>query len=291
MTRPHDPLAGAFLGLLAFGLYSGYDIAIKFLGSGYNSLQIMFFSGLLAFPLVLAQALFSKDQGSLKPKLPGWMALRTVVVIGNGLFGTYAFATLPLAQCYAIFFCMPMLIALLGVPLLGEKIDLPRGAAVILGLIGVMIALNPWAEGPGAGLQWAHAAAFAGAGFGAMNYTILRRTGGTERTAVLLLYPMLAQLAVVTLALPFVYVPMPMADLAVTGFMALVGVAGSLVIIAAYRRARAIVVAPMQYSQIIWGALFGFLLFDEGLSLSLILGTGLIILSGLIIVSRQDRPT
>lgn len=284
MSRPHNPLTGALLGLTAFGLFTGYDISVKFLGAGYNSFQIMFFSGLLAFPLVAAYALFSRDQGSLKPRHPGWMALRTAVIIGNGVLGTYAFATLPLAQSYAIFFCMPLFIALLGVPLLGEKIDLARGFAVILGLVGVVIALDPGA----ARLEWAHAAAFGAAALGAMNYTILRRTGGAERTVVLMLYPMVAQLAVVTLALPFVYQPMPMRDLAVTGFMALAGVAGSIVIIAAYRRARAIIVAPMQYSQIIWAAILGAVLFDEALTLPLALGTGLIILSGILIVAGQD---
>ena len=287
MSRPHNSVAGALLGLLAFGLFAGYDMSVKFLGGGYNSFQIMFFAGLMAFPMVTAFALFSGDQGSLKPRQPRWMALRTLVILGNGIFGTYAFATLPLAQCYAIFFCMPLFIALLGVPLLGEKIDFLRGFAVILGLIGVMIALNPAT----ARLEWAHLAAFLASGFGAMNYTILRKTGGTERTVVLMLYPMVAQLAVVSLVMPFVYVPMPLGDMALTAFMALAGVAGSFAVIAAYRRARAIVVAPMQYSQIIWAAIFGALLFGETMSLPTILGTGLIILSSILIVARQDRPT
>ena len=287
MSRPHNSVAGALLGLLAFGFFAGFDISVKFLGGGYNSFQIMFFSGLMAFPLVMAYALFSGDQGSLRPRQPRWMALRTLVILGNGILGTYAFATLPLAQCYAIFFCMPLFIALLGVPLLGERIDLLRGLAVIIGLIGVMIALNPTT----ARLEWAHLAAFLASGFGAMNYTILRKTGGTERTVVLMMYPMVAQLAVVSLAMPFVYVPMPLGDMALTAFMALAGVAGSLVIIAAYRSARAIVVAPMQYSQIIWAAVVGAVLFDETMSQPTIVGTGLIIVSGILIVARQDRLT
>ncbi len=287
MSRPHNSVAGALLGLLAFGLYAAFDICVKFLGGGYNSFQIMFFSGLMAFPLVMAYALFSGDQGSLKPRQPRWMALRTLVILGNGILGTYAFATLPLAQCYAIFFCMPLFIALLGVPLLGERIDLVRGLAVILGLIGVMIALNPAT----ARLEWAHLAAFLAAGFGAMNYTLLRKTGGTERTVVLMMYPMVAQLAVVSLVMPFVYVPMPLGDMALTAFMGLAAVAGSFAIIAAYRSARAIVVAPMQYSQIIWAAVVGAVLFGETMSLPTIIGTALIILSGIVIVARQDRLT
>ena len=124
-----------------------------------------------------------------------------------------------------------------------------------------------------------------------MNYTLLRKTGGTERTVVLMMYPMVAQLAVVSLVMPFVYVPMPLGDMALTAFMGVAAVAGSFAIIAAYRSARAIVVAPMQYSQIIWAAVVGAVLFGETMSLPTIMGTALIILSGIVIVARQDSPT
>jgi S-adenosylmethionine uptake transporter len=284
MSRPHNPLVGATLGLLAFGLYAGYDISIKFLGGDYSSFQIMFFAGLMAFPMVVTHALFSKDQGSLKPKQPGLQAVRTFVVVVNGVLGTYAFANLPLAQCYAIFFCMPLFITLLGIPLLGERIDFVRGAAVLCGFVGVLIAVNP----SGVELVWAHAAAIVATAFGALNYTLLRRTGGVERTAVLMLYPMVAQLVFVTIAMPFVYQPMPLRDMAITAFMGLVLVLGSLCVIAAYRSARAIVVAPMQYSQIIWAAIFGAFLFGETLTTQLVIGIGLIIASGLVVVARQD---
>ena len=228
-------------------LFACYDVSIKFLGGGYNALQILFFATLMGIPVVFAYALWSRDQGSLKPVFPGWMALRTAGIILNGIFGTYAFATLPLAQCYAIFFTMPIFIALFAVPMLGERIDPVRGGAVVVGLLGVVVALNPGASP----LVPAHGAALLAAVLGSLNYIILRKTGGQERSVVLLIYPMLATLAVVAVALPFVYVPMPLHDLSLTAAMALFAFVGYLLIIEAYRRARAIVVAPMQYSQIL----------------------------------------
>lgn len=286
MPRPQNPLTGALFGLAAFGLYAGYDISVKFLGAGYSAFQIIFFAGILGLPLMMVFAMADKDQGSLRPVRPGILAFRVVVVVFNGIIGPYAFANLPLAQCYAIFFTMPIFITLLAVPMLGERIDLVRGMAVLLGLVGVIVALDPAA----APLQIAHLAALLGAMSGALNYVLIRKTGGTERTIVLMLYPMIAQTLVLALIVPFHYQPMPLADLAVTGFMGATLVTGSILIIAAYRRARAIIVAPMQYSQIFWGTLFGILLFDEGLSLPTMIGTALIILAGVIIVARQDKP-
>lgn len=280
-------LNGALLGLLGMGLFAASDISIRFLGEGYNPFQVIFFAGLMSVPLIAGFAMVDPTPGPLRPALPGLMALRCLVVVVNGVAGTYAFANLPLAQSYAIFFTMPFFIALLSALVLGERIDILRGVAVVAGLAGVIIALDPGA----AVLKWAHAAALIGAILGAGNYVIIRKTGGQERTLVMILYPLMLQLATAALVLPFVYQPMPLRDLGLTALMATVALLGYFAIIAAYRRAPGIVVAPMQYSQIIWAAIFGAILFGEVISLRTWIGTAVIIASGIVIVWRQDRLT
>jgi S-adenosylmethionine uptake transporter len=285
VAKPSN-LNGALLGLLGMGLFAVSDITVRFLGDGYNTFQIIFFAGLMSVPLIAGFAMADPTPGPLRPVLPKLMALRCVVVVVNGVFGTYAFANLPLAQAYAILFTMPIFIALLSTLFLGEKIDLWRGLAVVVGLAGVLVALDPGR----ATLDWAHAAALAASVVGAGNYVIIRKTGGAERTVVMILYPLMVQLAVAALVLPFVYTPMPFRDLALTAVMATAAFAGYFAIIAAYRRAPGIVVAPMQYSQIIWAAIFGALLFNEKMSGQTMLGVAIIIAAGIVIVSRQDTP-
>jgi S-adenosylmethionine uptake transporter len=280
-------LRGALFGLAAMSLYAGYDISVKFLGGNYSAFQIMFFAFVFAVPLMMGQMAFDPTPGTYRPKLPRLTALRVVIAIVNGLLGTYAFATLPLAQCYAIFFTMPLLITLLAVPILGEPISLARGLAVLAGLVGVVIALEPGAEP----LRLPHLAAMAAAATGALNYVILRKAGAVERPAVLIIYPMLGQLAVTALILPFVYVPMPLADLAISGLMALFLIAGSFLIVAAYNRAPAILVAPMQYCQIIWAALASAVLFLEPISPATWAGLALVIGSGLYILTAAKTDT
>lgn len=284
MAKPSN-LNGALLGLLGMGLFAVADITIRFLGEGYDTFQIIFFAGLMSVPLIAGFAMADPTPGPLRPVLPRLMALRCVVVVVNGILGTYAFANLPLAEAYAIFFTMPIFITLLSALFLGEKIDLWRGMAVVAGLAGVLVALDPGRTT----LEWAHAAALAGAVTGAGNYVIIRKTGGAERTVVMILYPLMVQLVVAALALPFVYTPMPFRDLAMTAVMATVAFAGYFAIIAAYRRAPGIVVAPMQYSQIIWAAIFGALLFDETMSGQTVVGVAIIVAAGIVIVSRQDK--
>ncbi len=279
-------LTGALLGLVAFGMFASVDMSIKFLGAGYSPFQIIFFVTLMSCPVALGYAMADGAEQSLRPRRPGLMALRCAGVLVNAVLGTYAFTVLPLAQCYAIFFTMPLFIAVLAVPVLGERIDFVRGIAVVAGLVGVLVALDPGQ----ATLQWGHLAALVAAMLGAANYLIIRMTGGTERAVVLQIYPLLLQLAVAAAILPMVYVPMPLADLGLTALMGLAGFAGYLLIIAAYRRAPTIVVAPMQYSQIIWAAIFGALFIDEVMSGQTIFGTAVIIIAGIVIVARQDAP-
>ncbi len=276
-------LRGAILALTAFGLYALYDVTTKYLGGAYSPLQVLFVAGTFALPMVLAQLLTLG--GGLRPVLPGWMALRVVVALVNGVLGAYAFAVLPLAEAYAVFFTMPLLIALLGVPMLGEAMDLRRGLAILAGLVGVIVALRPGQVPVTAG----HLAALAAAALGAANYVILRRTGGIERPVVLMFWPMLVQWAATGLAMPFVWTPMPLPHLGLSLLMAVELVAGGLVIIAAYRAAPVIVVAPMQYSQILWGVLFGTLLFAETLDLPTAIGIGIIIASGLVILTHRPH--
>jgi S-adenosylmethionine uptake transporter len=84
---------------------------------------------------------------------------------------------------------------------------------------------------------------------------------------------------------------MPVEHLGLTAVMAFLGMVGGLGIIAAYRAAPAVIVAPMQYSQIVWAALYGWLFFDEGVDLYTAVGSAVIIASGIYIVLRESTPS
>ncbi len=286
MPAKPSNLIGAMLSLAAFGVYATHDVFIKFLGGSYSPFQLIFFSGLLGFPLVTLALMRDRTDGNLIPKHPFWTGIRTTTAVLNAFLGFYAFSVLPLAQCYAIFFTMPILITLMAIPLLGEKVGPHRGAAIVLGLLGVVVVLRPGEADLGLG----HLAALAAALLGAATSVIVRKVGQSERAVVLMLYPMMANFIVMGLALPFVYVPVPPQHFAMMAGMAALGLVGGALIIAAYRRAPAVIVAPMQYSQIIWALLYGSLFFGESIDTNTAIGTAVIIASGIYIVLREDTP-
>lgn len=278
-------LRGALYALLAFAIFATHDVVVKMLGSHYSAVQIIFFSVLLGFPLATIMLMNDRTDGNLRPRHPWWTALRTISAVITGVSAFYAFSVLPLAQTYSIFFAAPLLITLLAIPILGEKVGIRRGLAIVVGLIGVLIVLRPGA----APLSLGHGAALTAAVFSSLASVIVRKIGQDERSVVLLIYPMMANFVVLGLALPFVYKPMPIVHLGMIGIIAAFGFVAMLLVIAAYRSAEAVIVAPMQYSQMIWAAIFGALIFDETPDAFTLIGASVIIVSGIYIVLREER--
>lgn len=286
MTPNPSNLRGALLALLSFGFFSSADVIVKYVGASYSPFQNIFFSTLFGFPLVAMLLMSDRAEENLIPHRPKLSLLRAGLVVVNALCGFYAFAVLPMSQAYPIFFSAPLMITVFAIPLLGEKVGLHRGIAVVVGLIGVVIVVRPG----GAHFGLGHAAALLAAMFYAINSILLRMMGQSERSVVIMLYPMLGNFVVSGLALPFVYKPLPIEHLGLLAAMSAIGFVAGLVMIAAYRRAPAGIVAPMQYSQIIWGVLFGAVFFSETADWVTFLGTGIIIASGFYIVQREGKP-
>ena len=282
-TENPSNLKGALFALAAFSLYATHDVVVKVLGATYTTFQIIFFSVLLSFPLVVLTLMRDTQSGTLLPVHPWWTALRTGAAIITGLSVFYAFTVLPLAQVYTILFAMPLLITILSIPILGEKVGFHRWAAVVVGLIGVLVVLRPGSAQLGIG----HAAALIAACASALASVIVRKIGREERSTVLILYPMMANFVLMAGVLPFVYEPMPIEHLGLVAVMASVAYAAGLMLITAYKMADAAVVAPMQYSQIIWAAIFGAVFFMEAPDQTTWIGAGIVIASGLYIVVRE----
>ncbi len=276
---------GALIALLAFAVFSTHDIIVKFLGAIYSPVQIVFFSVLFGFPWVTLMLIRDTSSGNLRPRHPWWMALRTVATMATAISAFYAFTVLPLAQVYAFLFAAPLLITILSIPILGERVRLRRWIAVLVGLGGVLVVLRPGAEP----LTLGHLAALIAAIGGALASIIVRKIGKDERSVALLIFPMMTNFVVMGAVLPFVYVPMEpmhMGGIAVMSIMALIA---SALVIEAYKAGEAVIVAPMQYSQIIWASLFGLTIFGEQMDAMTLLGAVIIIGSGIYIVLREGR--
>ncbi|MEP2781539.1 MAG: DMT family transporter [Pseudoruegeria sp.] len=282
--KPSNNIQGALFALAAFAVYATHDVFVKQLGANYSPIQILFFSGLLGFPIVSLMLVGDTTQGNLRPVHPWWMTVRCATTLIGATAGVFAFSSLPLAQAYAILFASPLIITILSIPILGEKVGAHRWGAVFVGLVGVIIVLRPGDATLGVG----HIAGLIAALSASTNSVVVRKIGQEERSVVLMMYPMISNFLILGAALPFVYVPMPATDFAMTGIIAGGAFLAMMLLIKAYRLGEAAIVAPMQYSQIIWASIFGYVLFNEQLDRATIIGTAVIIASGLYIVFREN---
>lgn len=278
-------IKGALLALAGFAIFATHDVIVKYLGASYSPFQIVFFSVIFGFPLFSFMLVRDSNADTMRPRHPWWTAARTGSIIVSSVCVFYAFSVLPLAQTYSILFTVPLIITLLSIPVLGERVGVHRGAAVLTGLAGVLIAVRPGVSD----FTLGHAAAFIGAFTAAFASIIVRKIGRNERSLVLLLYPMLGSFLVMGSLMPFAYKPMPLDDLVASAILAALSFIALNCMIGAYKAGEAVVVAPMQYSQILWATVYGILFFNEIPDLPTVTGAVVIIASGIYIVLRENR--
>ena len=278
-------VAGPLIALLGFASYALHDVLVRILGETYHVAQVMFFMGLFSFPMVVVMLMRDPRPGTLRAAHPWLASLRAVSAVAAAGFGFYAFTVLPLATVYAMLFATPLLITLLSIPVLGERVGLHRGAAIVLGLVGVLVVLRPGAEPVTLG----HLAGIGSALAASINGVIVRKISRDERAEVMVLMPMMAMVLATGAVMPWVYVPPALDDLAVMMVVATLGFLGMLCTVNAYRLAAAATVAPMQYSQMLWAVFYGAVLFGESLTIWTFVGAAMIIGSGLYILFRESQ--
>ncbi|MEI6559317.1 MAG: DMT family transporter [Rhodospirillaceae bacterium] len=225
----------------------------------------------------------------------GWRLLvtaRALPQLGRGtlLFGSSvlfitALRQLPLADAAAVGFVAPLMVTALSIPLLGESVERQRWLAVLAGFAGVLVVVRPG----GAGFSLASLLPVASAGCWAVSLIMTRRLAATESPLTTLLYTGLTGLALSSLLLPGLWRPPDSADwlllVAAGGLYAL----GQFLLLKAFYTAHASLLAPFQYSQILWSTAIGFLCFGTLPDLATAAGAAAIIASGLYVWRRERR--
>lgn len=285
--RPHavsgrSNLRAILIVLISFAIFSGTDVTVKLLADGLPVPQVTFMVTVVALTLCILQSLVSGNRRDLLPRYPRLAIVRAVLLSLDTLLIYYAFAHLSLSEAYMLAFLTPILVALLAAVLLGERMSTLAWSGVILGFAGVTLALRPGI----APLNLGHAAAIASALCFAVSLVMLRRAKAAESdTALVVSFMVMLALvaAIVTLASGgFVQPSGHDLLLALGGGVMMFG--GHMGLVKAFRLGDASVVAPFQYSQIIWGCLFGLVIFETPVEPFTLAGAVIIIFSGWLVL-------
>jgi drug/metabolite transporter (DMT)-like permease len=248
------------------GFFALAAAAVKALQGAVPLSELVFFRNLLTLPALLLLAHFTAP-GGLRKALRTRHPRQHLERLAGGLVGMYGsfygYAHLPLATVTALNFTMPLFLTVLSVLLLRERVGWRRVAVIVVGFAGVLMMLQPGGEG-GALHPWAVAAVLGAALGWAYAMVSIRQMGeaGESGITIVLWFAMGAALASGVAAVPGWMWPTPW-QWGMLLLVGLVSVVAQLLMTAAYRSAETTLLAPFEYSAILWTTALGLLFWGE----------------------------
>ncbi len=279
--------SGVVFSLAAYLLYSCCDAIIKGFGSSLSIFEIAFWTALFSFLPVI----FTKPKGEhwhlfWQMRHPWLVNLRSITGLVGNLCIIFAFVTIPLAEVYSIAFLAPIFVVFLSTYILKEVVPWQRWMFLAASFGGVLLVVPPGCRA----LQPGHLTALAAAVLGGATTTVLRKVAPVEKRVSLIGIP-LGYIVVVNgiLMIPQFSVP-TVQEIAFLLAIGLIGGTANILFIAATRRAPASVIAPAQYSQILWAIIFGALFFQEFPDPIAYLGLVIVVAGGIMnVISDETR--
>jgi drug/metabolite transporter (DMT)-like permease len=281
-------LLGVALHLSALALFVFMDALVKLLTAGYAVPQLMWARFL--FSLLAAAVTIRLVTGHLpwRSRAPGLQAVRSLLLAACNLMFSTALAHIPLADATAVGFASPLLTVALAAVWLREKVGPRRWLGVAVGLAGVLIALQPPFLTGGAPMHPATLLPLGTAALFAVYQILTRRLAQVDDPRTTILHTGLAATLATTLVQPLVWTPPPLGDWVLLALLGLLGGAGHGLLVLAYARAPASLLAPLSYTQLVWATLAGLLVFGDWPDAAAGLGA-LVIAAGGVLVALPDR--
>jgi drug/metabolite transporter (DMT)-like permease len=254
---------------------------------GVPVFEIVLFRSVVALIPIGGFMLAQKDPTLFRTKRPLGHLIRSCIGLTSMVCSFASLKFIPLTESAAFSFTVPLFMTVLGVFVLHEHVGWHRVAALVAGFAGVLVILKPE---PGH-MNWMGAAlALAGAATSAGAMVAIRQIGLTERASTIAFYFTIAGVGLGLLGSLLGGWMTP--DLTTLGVLVLGGLVGGiaqLLLSQAMTLAPVSVVAPFDYSQLIWATLLGFMLWGETPTLTMLAGAGVIAASGLYITYREQQ--
>lgn len=279
-----NPVRGIGFALAGVIALSGMDGIAKWLVVTLSVFQLLAIRS--AFNLVLLSPVVRRAGGwaALRTRSHSWHMLRVVVSVGALICFFEALRHLPLATCIAIGFAAPLFMTVISVFLLGERVGAHRWAAVVTGFLGVLVIVPPDTAGL---LSWAGGLMAISSLLFGLSQVLVRRLTRHETDAVILVYQNAGMLVAGVLGLPFVWTPITALELAGIAAMSGILTVGQLLTVKAFRAAPVGVVAPFQYTELIWATLIGYVFWAEFPEPHVWAGAAVVVLAGLYMIWRE----
>jgi drug/metabolite transporter (DMT)-like permease len=290
IQNSHNEHVSKAVAWLMLGIVGGLllDLCAKELLRTYSLLQFVLIRSLIAILILLIIAPRFGGLRSLNSENKTWHALRTILSLG-AMFGFfYGLSKMPLVNALTLGYTAPLMTTALSAIFLKDPVGWRRWSAVAFGFVGVLIMLRPGSSE----LSFAAIAVLIAAFCYACQAITTRKLSGTESTLSLSFYvvvgPMLVSLVLLDND--------SWLDPDMTGWALLIGAGVSSVLawiglVNGYRAVSPALLAPIEYTALIGGAIAGYLIWNEIPDRWVIVGALFIVASGLFVIYRSNLET
>jgi drug/metabolite transporter (DMT)-like permease len=267
---------------------------VRYLGTAYPIGQVVFFRSAFAIvPVVVIYAWRRELEAAIRMGRPFGHAGRGLTAIGGMFCNFSALARLPIVDATAISFAAPLITVAMAAVVLKERVRIYRWSAVIVGFIGVLVMVAPHLDigGTAASAGGAVGAAFGitGAFFNAASVIQTRHLTKSETTSSIVFYFSLICALAGLVTWPFGWNTPSGSELAALIGIGICGGLAHIVLTESYRWAPASLVAPFDYTSMLWALVLGYLAFGELPTMLVFLGAAIIAAAGLFVIWRERQ--
>jgi drug/metabolite transporter (DMT)-like permease len=288
---------GIALKLVSAVLFAVMSALIRYLGTRYPIGEVVFFrSAFAVVPVVVIYAWRGELGAAVRTENPLGQASRGALSI-VGMFCNFgALARLPLIEANAIGFSSPLIGVALAALVLKERVRIYRWSAVIVGFVGVLVVLAPHLSGGELTIAMASATSLAGIIYAVAGSVInagtmiqTRHLTKSERTSSIVFYFSVICALSGLVTLPFGWIMPSAAEFATLATIGFLGGMGHILLTESYRYASASLVAPFDYTSMVWALVLGYAMFGETPTPMIVVGSAIIAGAGLFVIWREHQ--
>lgn len=282
LTPRSSTLAGILFMLAAVTIFSLVNVFSKMMVAAYPPAQLFFIRGFAAIATLLPFLARDNFTAVRNVPRPGLQVLRMTLSVADGMLFFTAIKYIPLADATTCYLAAPIFVTAFSAIFLREHVGWRRWTAVVVGFIGVLIALRP----TGAAISWPALIALAGCLCQSVFMIVTRYVRGTSNI-FLATTQVVGSFLFGGLVSVFLFVPPTWFLVVLLLISGIVNVVAVLCLNRSLILAPASVVAPFQYTMIVWAIVLGFLAFGDVPSPNTMIGAAIVASAGIYIFLRE----
>ncbi|WFR95503.1 DMT family transporter [Rhizobium tumorigenes] len=278
--------SGYIFTIVAITLFSIQDGISKHLAGAYPPFLVAMIR-YWTFAL-FAIALAARSRGGLavtvRTRRPWLQILRGLLLAAQIVIVIQSFAMVGLARSQAIFSSGPLIVALLSVPILGEKVGWRRWTAIFVGFLGVLLILKP----ESGFFDVRFLVPLSSALLFSFYVIVTRLVSRQDASMTSFFYTGVVGAIAMSCIGPFFWMPLTPHDWIWMGLLCLTGMSSHYCLIRAYDLLDAVVIQPLTYLQLVYAAIIGVVVFGEVLTANMVVGAAIVVGAGMFTVWREN---